>query len=225
MRWIWTSLLGLIVAAFISIHFAFAAPIDAGQEKAQKFDFVVLALSWSPTYCASSAKRGESAQCQNSIHRGFVVHGLWPQALDGARLRCSAGKSEFSKALFERALEVFPDLYLAQSQWQRHGQCFGFSADAYLERTNVAKSKIVVPDRLRALEQPMSLAAEDLRKEFSRANSGLPLDAISVSCRKSALVEVLICMKSDLSTFESCPQIAKRSCRASSMQIPASPIR
>ena len=44
------------------------------------FDFYVLALSWSPTWCATSedaaTARGNASE---GADFGFVVHGLWPQ--------------------------------------------------------------------------------------------------------------------------------------------------
>lgn len=218
-------LLGLVAAFLFFAQASQAAPVAASDgavsNKIQTYDFLILALSWSPTYCAANAKSGETAQCQNPANNGFVVHGLWPQARDGARLRCQADKSEFSKALFERTLEVFPDLRLAQNQWQRHGQCFGFPADAYLELTARAKTKIVIPDNLLSVNAALSLDPDVIRSGFIAANSGLARDSISVSCRKSILVEVLLCLKSDLTGFESCPQVTKRSCSAAMISVPA----
>lgn len=222
-------LLGLVAAFLIIAPIVEAAQTSATEPpvngRSQNFDFLILALSWSPTYCASSAKRGETAQCLNPANRGFVVHGLWPQARDGARLRCESNKDEFSKVLFERTLEVFPDLRLAQNQWQRHGHCFGFAADAYLEIVAKAKAKIVIPESLRSVGAPLSLAPDTIRSSFVTANQGLSRDAMSVSCRKSTLVEVLVCLKSDLSGFEPCPQVAKRSCAAAMIGVPASTFR
>jgi ribonuclease T2 len=218
-------LLGWVAVFLIFAQASQAVPIATSDGpvsgKIQTYDFFILALSWSPTYCASSAKRGETPQCRNPANNGFVVHGLWPQARDGARLRCQSDRSEFSKALFERALEVFPDLRLAQNQWQRHGHCFGYPADAYLELTARAKSKIAIPDNLRSINTALSLDPDVIRSGFIAANSGLARDSISVSCRKSILVEVLLCLKSDLSGFESCPQVTKRSCPAAMISVPA----
>lgn len=220
------SFLGLVVFLFSFATGATAAPATLPEPspsaKIQNYDFLILSLSWSPTYCASNAKRAETVQCRNPANRGFVVHGLWPQARDGARLRCQGERSEFSKALFERTLEVFPDLRLAQTQWQKHGQCFGFTPDAYLEMTAKAKSKVIIPENLRAIEAVLSLDPNIIRSGFVAANSGLLRDSLSISCRKSTLVEVLVCLKSDLSGFESCPQVAKRSCPAAMIGIPAS---
>lgn len=210
-------LFGLLSAPAFALN---GAPDQAGDAKPLNYDYVILALSWSPTYCAAKASRAEEPQCQNQANRGFVVHGLWPQANDGARLRCPAGKGDFSKALFERALQIYPDLKLAQSQWQRHGQCFGFAPDAYLERSAAALAKLVIPERFRAPGKSVALPPDEVSAAFRNANSGLSPQSISVSCRTSRLVEVLVCLKSDLSGFESCPQVAKRTCRATTIEVP-----
>ncbi len=218
-----------IISGFLLLQFfqvavgaAPAVSTSPDPDRPIRYDFVILALSWSPTYCASSVRRGQTDQCQNPANRGFVVHGFWPQSRDGARLRCAEGRADFSKALFERALQVFPDLDLAEKQFQRHGECFEFSPDSYLDVTAQARSKIVVPDFLRALDRPLSIAPEEIRSAFANSNSGLSRDSISVSCRKSTLVEVLICMKSDLSGFEPCPQVVRRTCRGAMIEVPAS---
>jgi ribonuclease T2 len=84
--------------AVISVRFAAGAALLAGlfgvldpssaqerQNEPGKFDFYMLALSWSPSFCADSAERvpagsGQRAdpQCGARPH-SFVVHGLWPQ--------------------------------------------------------------------------------------------------------------------------------------------------
>ena len=56
-------------------------PIPAASEPG-KFDFYVLALSWSPSFCEASRERNASRrpdpQCSGRPY-AFVVHGLWPQ--------------------------------------------------------------------------------------------------------------------------------------------------
>ena len=225
MRALWRGIGSVIVATLGIVSapaFAVTGAADSGSHaKSQNFDYVILALSWSPTYCGANAKRANEQQCQNPANRGFVVHGLWPQANDGARLRCSPDKGEFSKALFERALEIFPDLKLAQSQWQRHGQCFGFAPDAYLERAGAARAKLVIPERFRAIDKPVSLSPDEVSSSFRNSNPGLTSQSLSGSCRASQLVEMLVCRKSDLSGFESCPQVATRTCRATTIELPS----
>ncbi len=57
-----------------------AAAQDGRQNEPGKFDFYVLSLSWSPSFCASAHDNGRSggAQCGTRPY-SFVVHGLWPQ--------------------------------------------------------------------------------------------------------------------------------------------------
>src|SRR6476469_4564070 len=73
---------------------------DAGQ-----FDFYVLSLSWSPSFCATAAERGNgrgpTPQC-GPRHYSFVVHGLWPQY----DARCAPGGAPcvpFPDGVFEDA--------------------------------------------------------------------------------------------------------------------------
>ena len=44
-----------------------------------QFDYYVLALSWSPSYCAGEAGQNDQQQCAPGRRFAFVVHGLWPQ--------------------------------------------------------------------------------------------------------------------------------------------------
>ena len=76
----------LFVAAVFLLGPAFLAPADA-QDRRQnapgEFDFYVLSLSWSPSFCEAAAERGntgrsQQAQCGERPF-SFVVHGLWPQ--------------------------------------------------------------------------------------------------------------------------------------------------
>src|SRR5262245_40576168 len=45
------------------------------------FDYYLLALSWSPTYCAGLDDGRYDPQCHGRERRpyAFVLHGLWPQ--------------------------------------------------------------------------------------------------------------------------------------------------
>src|SRR3954464_7133107 len=66
---------------------------DVRQNEVGKFDFYVLALSWSPSFCDAAGERagqagerggrpggraGPQQQCGERPY-AFVVHGLWPQ--------------------------------------------------------------------------------------------------------------------------------------------------
>lgn len=77
---------------------------DARQNAPGQFDFYVLSLSWSPSFCAGATERaaergsgGGAATAQQCGPRpySFVVHGLWPQyekgfpEFAGSCLQCS----------------------------------------------------------------------------------------------------------------------------------------
>jgi ribonuclease T2 len=73
---------GVVAALFLTAVSALAVAQDRRQGEPGKFDFYVLSLSWSPSFCAEAAERsGRNAggpQCGPRPF-SFVVHGLGPQ--------------------------------------------------------------------------------------------------------------------------------------------------
>ena len=47
-------------------------------DQAGTFDYYLLSLSWSPTYCADLREGRRDPQCDGRPY-AFVLHGLWPQ--------------------------------------------------------------------------------------------------------------------------------------------------
>ena len=71
----------LIVLTFASVGPS-SARVSGGarpQSVAGVFDYYLLVLSWSPTYCLTHR---DDAQCSGKGY-GFVLHGLWPQYARG----------------------------------------------------------------------------------------------------------------------------------------------
>src|SRR5262252_2316182 len=103
------------------------------------FDYYLLTLSWSPEFCHSHADRPE---CQSGNH-GFVVHGLWPQYVDGYPENCSnapglANPSEMT--------DIIPDAGLVAHEWSTHGTCSGLNAESYFKLLRRAFTSIKVPE-------------------------------------------------------------------------------
>ena len=76
----------LAIAALVLFGFAGAGHAQGfGQRGGTPgdFDFYVLALSWSPSFCEAASERGNSSRGIQTQCAGrpfsFVVHGLWPQ--------------------------------------------------------------------------------------------------------------------------------------------------
>ncbi len=72
------------------------------------FDFYVLALSWSPTFCTLTGEQRGNPQCDAGKRLGFVVHGLWPQYDRGYPSECGAAPRSPSRIALEEAADVFP---------------------------------------------------------------------------------------------------------------------
>src|SRR5215468_1655976 len=73
-------------------------PIGSG------FDFYVLSLSWSPSYCEAEGDDANPQQCKAARPYAFVVHGLWPQFEHGFPV----GRAD--KARMERARRLLRPL-------------------------------------------------------------------------------------------------------------------
>src|SRR3569833_2765648 len=76
--------LSLILAAGLAVLAGDAKAQDKRQNAPGEFDFYVLSLSWSPSFCEEAAERGGRSQIQcGGRPYAFVVHGLWPQYENG----------------------------------------------------------------------------------------------------------------------------------------------
>src|SRR5271168_2887119 len=94
---------------------------QASQGTPGAFDYYLLTLSWSPEFCHSPA-HASKPECQ-SRHRGFVVHGLWPQyAQGGYPENCSSAPGLSSPS---EMADLMPDAGLVAHEWSTHGTCSG----------------------------------------------------------------------------------------------------
>ena len=51
--------------------------------KAQTFDYYVLSLSWSPSWCQLTGLKRGAEQCDATRDLKWILHGLWPQYENG----------------------------------------------------------------------------------------------------------------------------------------------
>ena len=56
---------------------------SAAEDRPGSFDFYVLSLSWSPTFCTGGRAKENPQQCAADKDFRFIVHGLWPQREKG----------------------------------------------------------------------------------------------------------------------------------------------
>lgn len=91
-----------------------------------EFDFWVLALSWSPSYCEANEERtSRSMQCAGDRPFHFVVHGLWPQFHRGFPEYCQVPAGDLERRTVNAMLDIMPAPGLVRHQWAKHGTCSG----------------------------------------------------------------------------------------------------
>jgi ribonuclease T2 len=196
----------LAVAAVSQRHH----PRQATQGTPGVFDYYLLTLSWSPEFCYSHRDRPE---CQSG-HRGFVVHGLWPQYVDGYPEHCSNAPGLANPA---EVADIMPDAGLVAHEWSTHGTCSGLDASSYFQLLRRAYTSIKVPSRFADARENFSIPPDEVKREFVRANPGLSAEDMSVSCGNNYLTAVSFCMTKDLKPT-ACENL--RDCRANIIRVP-----
>ena len=132
---------------------------DARQNGAGQFDFYVLSLSWSPSFCAAAAERGSARgptlQCGARPY-SFVVHGLWPQYEKGFPEYCQVPAPRLYRGIVSSMLDLMPAPHLVYNEWDKHGTCSGLAPRAYFApdeaftRGNVRPTRAYGPAGFRA---------------------------------------------------------------------------
>jgi ribonuclease T2 len=193
-----------------------AASVPAGTG----FDFYVLALSWSPSYCAAEGSNANRQQCSTGRPYGFVVHGLWPQYEQGYPQDCTTDEPRdvpFSQA--RQISDIMPSAGLVTYEWRKHGTCTGLTQKDYFSVMRQAVSRVVVPSAYSQPTQRAPVNPQLVEQAFVAANPGMTRDAVSVTCDSTYLREVRVCLTKDLQ-FRSCPEVDRSSCRRRSVDMP-----
>jgi ribonuclease T2 len=199
--------------------FLWALSPASAEDVAGDFDFYVLALSWSPTYCTTESSPDE-AQCGIERH-GFIVHGLWPQYERGYPEFCRSSMSDRVSGSAAGAIyDIVPSIGLIRYQWRKHGICTGLSQTDYFTLTRLAFDKISIPDEYAAPDRVLTVSPAAIESAFVAANRGLSPRGIAVTCEQGHLDEVRICLTKDLD-FRTCPEVDRNACRASRIAVPA----
>lgn len=194
-------------------------PDDRATASAQPFDFYVLALSWSPSYCEAEGEDANRQQCQSKRPYAFVVHGLWPQFERGFPRDCETDADDVDQALMRSLYDLMPSAGLVRHEWRTHGACSGLSQDAYFDLLRRAREKIAVPPEFRQLAAYRTLGPDEAEQSFLRANPGLKPASVAVTCDQRYLRNVRICLTKDLD-FRDCPEIDRRACRLNTVVMP-----
>jgi len=199
MRW----LLALVLTAL---------PALAEGEKAGDFDYYVLSLSWSPTFCTLTGDARGEDQCNPRHDYSFTLHGLWPQYDFGWPSYCRTVERDPSRAQTRAMADIMGSSGLAWYEWKKHGRCSGLSAANYFTASRQAYASVQIPDVFRALQKDVKLPASVVEDAFIEANPGLDARMITVTCDRGHIQEARICLTRDFA-FRPCGLDAARDCR------------
>lgn len=188
----------------------------------KKFDFYVLSLSWSPSYCEAEGSGANQQQCSSQRPYAFVVHGLWPQFERGFPSDCPTKSPRVDDETVRSLYDIMPSAGLIGHQWRRHGSCTGLAAEDFFATLRVAREKVTIPAAYRQLNTYETIAARTVETAFLEANQSLPPDGISTSCDGRFFREIRICLTKSLE-FRACPELERRGCRAEKLIMP--PVR
>ncbi len=177
---------------------ALASPVFAQTDRAGEFDYYVLALSWTPSWCALEGDDRDSPQCNPDTGFGFTVHGLWPQYEQGWPEFCTTSARDPSRRQTAEMADIMGTGGLAWYQWKKHGRCSGLSATDYFETTREAYENISRPEVLRRIDQTYQLPASVIEAAFLESNPDFTADQITITCKQGRIQEARICLTKDL---------------------------
>ncbi|HWE15999.1 MAG TPA: ribonuclease T2 [Hyphomicrobiaceae bacterium] len=219
----------IVLALLAAAAMGGAALAQRGEPGA--FDYYVLALSWSPTYCADGGEERNDPQCtlgQKGRPYAFVLHGLWPQYERGWPQECrTADRGWVPARVANRMLDIMPSKRLIFYQYRKHGTCSGLGVDGYFDLARKLHDKVQIPPRFeKVTDERMTVGVAELIGEFQKANPALKPDMLTVQCGGTGnrLKEVRICFTRD-GEFRTCGrnEDQRRLCSAERMYVP--PVR
>jgi ribonuclease T2 len=219
----------LCAAVIVSATLVAPAPLaaqDVRQNTPGEFDFYVLSLSWSPSFCEAGAERGSASpaaqqQCGERPY-AFVVHGFWPQYDRGFPEYCQQPAPRLDRNIVASMLDLMPGSRLIYHEWDRHGTCSGLSARAYFDAVRKARAIVKIPTEYLDIKEPLTVTPDAVEEAFVNANPGLTRKSIAVGCDNRRLREVRVCMGKDL-RFRDCDEVDRRACRREQLVMP--PVR
>jgi ribonuclease T2 len=196
-----------------------------------KFDYYVMSLSWSPSYCASAQSGArDSQQCapRNGKKFSFVLHGLWPQFERGWPQDCRTPDNGFvPRPVANRMLDIMPSDKLVFHEYRKHGTCSGLGVDGYFDLARKLHGAVKIPERYQNVNDPrLTVAPDELISDFITANPGLNRDMIVVKCGGpgNRMEEVRVCFDRG-GKFRACGknEDQRKACSEARMYVP--PVR
>ena len=123
-----------------------ASAQDHRQNAPGEFDFYVLALSWSPSFCKETAERGNARAPTSSAAAptpsSFTGCGRSMNAAFRAIARC---RRPAHRDIMTSMLDLMPAPGLIYHEWDQHGTCSGLGAGLF-RAVRKARKAVKIPD-------------------------------------------------------------------------------
>lgn len=186
-----------------------AAPALADGDRAGEFDYFVLSLSWSPTWCALEGDERGSDQCDARHDHGWILHGLWPQFEAGWPSFCRTTAGDPSRSETAAMADIMGSPGLAWHQWKKHGRCAGVSSRQYFDLSRQAYDSVNRPEVFRTLDRPVRLPARVVEEAFLEVNPGWTPDTVTITCKGGRIQEARVCLTKALAPRECGPDVVR----------------
>ncbi|PHQ93868.1 MAG: ribonuclease T [Marinosulfonomonas sp.] len=190
----------ILAILFATALIAPAAHADG--EQAGDFDYYVLSLSWSPTWCAIEGDARGADQCDARHDYGWILHGLWPQYEVGHPSYCNTSARPPSRGETGAMVDVMASGGLAWHQWKKHGRCSGLTSQKYFATARAAYNAVVRPPVLRKLGHTVKLPASVIEDAFLQSNPDWTADMVTITCKRDRIQEARVCLTKDLQPRE-----------------------
>lgn len=178
----------LLLVALLSL--AATSQARRSADEPGKFDYYAVALSWSPSYCAT---RNDPDQCATGRRLGFVLHGLWPQYERGYPENCSTEK--LPRHVKDQYSALFPSERLAEHEWKKHGSCSGLDPAGYFMLSGKLKNQVAIPRAFQQPTSPVRVSYGEFVQAFKAANPQMQQYSVLPFCAAGGryLREVHVC--------------------------------
>jgi len=171
-------------------------PSASLEEADGDFDYWVMALSWSPDYCATNDYE-DAQQCSIGKQLDFVLHGLWPQYEDGWLSYCT--EEPYDYELEVEYAGLYPNDNLFSHEWEKHGTCSGLTPAGYFAWSETFKQNLAIPPEYDSPQEPFRTDAASLQAAFVLSNTTFSENSFAVYCSGSGrfLKEIYVCYEKD----------------------------
>ncbi len=211
-----------VASAVLTVLLSASSAPAFDRDRPGVFDYYVLVLGWSPTYCLIEGRLRRDTQCDAKTPHDFVLHGLWPQYDRGWPKDCYAGRRPWVPSeVIDTMRDIMPSKSLIIHEYATHGTCAGLTPEQYYDAARALYDRISLPPEFTDPEERRDLSPESVEREFLAANPWLSADMIAVTCRRDALLDIRVCFDRDLRPRKcGANEDQRRLCRAGTINVP-----